>query len=203
MSRPRDESPSTQTTLLLHLREEGMAREVAWNEFYRIYAPIISGFARRMGARRNEIEDVVQEVMLGFYSAVPEFRYDRRKGRFRGYLKTCVWRKLEKCLAQRMQTMDTTPASAVAIDGEIDKAWEQAWQQARLAQAMEMVRGRYTRRVDQRKTWEAFEHYVLLDRPAEEVACALSMKVEQVHQAKSRMERALRETMDDLEAFAD
>ncbi len=203
MSGSNGEIPLTQTTLLLRLRESGAAREVAWSEFHRTYAPVIMGFARRMGARQGELEDVVQEVLLGFYGAMPEFQYDRGQGRFRGYLKTCAWRKLEKYIKKRVPSLEADQAAPVAVESEVDAAWEKAWQQAQLMQAMEIVRERYTRRADQRKTFDAFEHYVLLDRPPAEVASELAMSVDQVHQAKSRVQKALRETMEAMEAFAD
>ncbi len=203
MSTHNGEMPSTQSTLLLRLRHDGAAREIAWSEFNRAYAPVIAGFARRMGARQGEIDDVVQEVMLGFYGAGPEFRYDRAQGRFRGYLKTCAWRKLEKCLTKRLITLDLSQSARLAVDSEIEVAWEQAWQRSQLMQAIEMVREQYTRRTDQRRTFDAFEHYVLLDRPPAEVAGQFGMTVDQVHQAKSRVQRALRETMDAMEAFED
>ncbi len=203
MSARNDEIPSTQTTLLLRLRHDGAAREIAWSEFHHVYAPVIAGFARRMGARQGEMDDVVQEVMLGFFGAIPEFRYNRGQGRFRGYLKTCAWRKLEKFIAKRQATLEASRSAHLSVDSEFDTAWEQAWQQAQLRQAMEIVRERYTRRADQRKTFDAFEHYVMLDRPAAEVASELGMSVDQVHQAKSRVQRALRETMDAMDAFAD
>jgi len=197
------EIPSTHTTLLLRLRTDGVARETAWGEFHRTYAPVIAGFARRLGARPGEIDDVVQEVMVGFYGTVAEFRYDRTRGRFRGYLKTCAWRKLQKQLAKRLTTFDPAQSNHIAVDAEIDAAWNLAWRQSQLARAMEMVRERYTRRSDQRKTFDAFENCVLLDRPPAEVARELGMTVDQVHQAKSRIQRALRETMSAMEAFAD
>jgi RNA polymerase sigma factor (sigma-70 family) len=197
------EIPSTRTTLLVRLRADGSACEIAWHDFHKVYAPVIAGFARRMGARQGEIDDVVQEVMLGFFGAVPEFRYERTRGRFRGYLKTCAWRKLETCLAKRLHTVDTAQWSPAMADADVDAAWERAWRQAQLTQALEIVRTRYSRRADQRKTFDAFEHYALLDRPAEDVAHELAMTVDQVHQAKSRIQKALRESMDTMEAFAD
>ena len=203
MSARNGEIPSTQTTLLLRLQHDGAAREIAWREFHGNYGPVIAGFARRMGARPGEIDDVVQAVMVGFYGAVSEFRYDRTKGRFRGYLKTCTWRKLEEVIAKRLRTLEPALTAHLVAESEIDAAWEQAWQQARLVQATDMVRDRYSRRADQRKTFAAFEHCMMLGRAPEEVATDLQMTIEQVYQAKSRIQRALRETIKAMDDFAD
>ena len=67
---------------------------MAWAEFHDLYAPIIAGFARRMGARSQEVDDLVQEVLKAFFCVSPEFKYNPATGRFRGYHKTCVWSKL-------------------------------------------------------------------------------------------------------------
>src|SRR5580700_10430981 len=63
-------------------------RELAWSEFRGRYAPIIAGFAKRCGASSQDIEDIVQDVMSGFFSVSEGFAYDPAKGRFRGWLKT-------------------------------------------------------------------------------------------------------------------
>ena len=44
-------------------------------------------------------------------------------------------------------------------------------------------------------TFRAFEQYVLLDRPAEIVAAELGTSVNNVHQAKTRITRQLREAV--------
>src|SRR5512145_1034866 len=81
---------NTRATLLLRLRPDSAGREVAWAEFHRIYAPIIAGFARKMGAKPQDREDLVQDVMTGLFSASEQFVYDPAKGRFRGFLKACT-----------------------------------------------------------------------------------------------------------------
>src|SRR4051794_7380153 len=62
---PRDQFGQTNPTLFLRLNGQGATRELAWEEFHRAYAPIIAGFARKLGAPKAEVEDVVQEVMTG------------------------------------------------------------------------------------------------------------------------------------------
>ena len=85
---------NTRASLLLRLRRDGPAREVAWAEFDDLYAPMIAGFARRIGVDRGAVDDLVQDVLRAFFAASPEFVYDPSKGRFRGYLKTCVWHRV-------------------------------------------------------------------------------------------------------------
>src|SRR5205085_7778264 len=87
---------STSATLLLRLRPGGDERELAWTEFHCRYAPIIAGFARKLGARPQDIDDIVQDVLASFFGSSAKFRYDPGKGRFRGFLKTCTFHQLLK-----------------------------------------------------------------------------------------------------------
>jgi len=81
----------TSASFLEKLKNEDPGpRNVAWEQFQKRYAPIIAGFARNMGARPQEIDDLVQDVMLNFFRGARSFTYDGGKGRFRGYLKTCT-----------------------------------------------------------------------------------------------------------------
>src|SRR5262245_24645310 len=93
----------TSATLLLRIRPDAPARELAWQDFHRCYAPMIAGFARKMGAKAQDREDVVQEVMTNLFSAAPKFVYDPHKGRFRGFLKVCTFRAVRRRLGQNIK----------------------------------------------------------------------------------------------------
>src|SRR5688572_10212488 len=87
----------TNPSIFLRLnRTDTRARQIAWREFHDRYAPIISTFARKLGAPPQDLDDVVQDVLVGFYSTAPTFVYDPAKGRFRGYLKTCACHAMRK-----------------------------------------------------------------------------------------------------------
>jgi len=194
---------TTRTTLLLRLRPDAPGREFAWQEFVEAYVPIICAFARRFGAPASEIDDLVQDVLLGFYSAVPEFSYDPARGRFRSYLKTCTWRKLQVRLGNRLEVRGHKIQSLDSAEPAIEQAWCDVWENQRLQRALALTRDHYLSRPDRARTFLAFEMYTLLERPAEDVARELQMNVDAVHQAKTRITRALRETMDAMDAFAD
>lgn len=91
------EEQVTRASLLWRLKsDDDEVREIAWQEFHNCYAPTIRRFAFRLGATEEQAADVAQEVMLGFFSATPEFVYTPSRGRFRGYLKVCVCRALQR-----------------------------------------------------------------------------------------------------------
>ena len=58
----------------------------AWPEFVEIYSPIIFEFARRYGLQDADAADVMQEVLRSVSRSIGNFRYDRERGSFRGWL---------------------------------------------------------------------------------------------------------------------
>jgi RNA polymerase sigma-70 factor, ECF subfamily len=174
-------------------------RDLAWNDFRAKYAPIIAGFAKALGASRQDIDDVIQDVMLGFFGVSDEFRYSPERGRFRGFLKVCTLRASQRRAGKNLKfrgvPLDDLPADDLAID----HVWNDVWEQELLARALDALR----REIGGTSLFQAFERYVLLDRPAEEVAAELQTSVNNVHQAKTRVTRQLRERLQHLRELED
>lgn len=189
----------TSATLLLRLKSGGDERELAWAGFCQRYEPIIVGFARRMGVATGEIPDLVQQVLMGFYSAQPRFVYKPELGRFRGYLKTCVLHEI-----QRIRTINTgrlRREESVARDEhardttlDVDELWEKQWEATRLEQAMERVREHYK----STPTFEAFRRTMVLGLDPGEVAAELGISRDSVYQAKTRVLARLKLEVDAL-----
>lgn len=179
--------------------KEPAQREIAWCDFRAKYAPIVGGFCKAMGASGQDIDDIVQDVMLGFFGVSEEFRYSPERGRFRGFLKVCTVRAAQrragKNLRHRGKALDEIPADDLAID----HVWNDVWEQELLARALDNLR----REIGGTVAFQAFEQYVLLDRPAETVANELGTSVNNVHQAKTRITRQLRETLQKLREMED
>ncbi|HWE03418.1 MAG TPA: helicase-related protein [Tepidisphaeraceae bacterium] len=70
MTLPATQNAShTRRSLFLRLKPDAPEREVAWQEFFDRYSGIISAFGRRLGVRGDDAADLVQDVMLRFFSA--------------------------------------------------------------------------------------------------------------------------------------
>lgn len=172
---------------------------MAWDEFQRIYAPMISGFARKMGANVQDREDVVRDVIAGFFAASPQFHYDPAKGRFRGFLKACTFRALRSRLGQNAK-FSGVPLDRIEPEAaEIDQAWNDVWEHEHLRRAMRELRDECANDPARARTFRAFELFGLMERPADAVADELKMSVDSVHQAKHRMTTALRSKLSTLE----
>jgi len=187
---------STRASIFVKLKSSDPApREVAWRQFYDHYAPVISGYARRNGASEQQAEEMVQNVITGFFEASPRFVYDPTRGRFRGYLKAWVGRAMSKVRRESSRNAPVpvdeleVPAAGAGAD---DALWEQLWRQQLLRRAIEITRQHYERR-GKLKTFKAFEQNVLLGASAPQTAQELGMNVASVHAAKMRVTEKLKE----------
>jgi RNA polymerase sigma factor (sigma-70 family) len=191
----------THASLFIRLNKEGEQRELAWTEFHNLYAPVITGFARRLGAKPQDVDDLVQDVLNGFFRVSPEFVYNPVAGRFRGYLKTCVCRKLSEFRRKRGREITSVARGDFKDpdDVAVETVWNDVWETEKLGRALAMVRQRYSTNAERQRTFRAFEMCTLLERPPEQVAAELGLSHESVRNAKSRVSRALREEFDRMD----
>jgi RNA polymerase sigma factor (sigma-70 family) len=195
---PRDQFGQTNPTLFLRLNGQGAIRELAWEEFHRAYAPIIAGFARKLGAPKAEVEDVVQEVMTGFYSTSPRFVYDPQRGRFRGFLKVCTLHAVAKRFGGQAR-FNQVPIEQVDPNWlTVDSAWSDIWEQEIFRRALEETKSQYSRNAATERTFQAFVEYVMREKTAEEVAQSLGLQIGSVHMAKIRVTRTLTKVVAEL-----
>jgi RNA polymerase sigma-70 factor, ECF subfamily len=170
------------------------ARERAWSEFCDRYRRVIGGFAVRCGAAKQDIEDIVQDVLAGFLSKQGEFVYDSSKGRFRGYLKTCTVRAAIRRMGKNARFRGIPLEDLPDADASVEPVWNDVWEQQLVLQAITTIR-------DQRPgdtTFQAFERYVLQNESAETVAEQLGIDVNSVYQAKTRITRELQRVLTSL-----
>jgi RNA polymerase sigma-70 factor (ECF subfamily) len=178
----------TSATLMLRLKADGDAREIAWAEFCERYEPIIAGFARRQGLAPNLIPDLVQQIVVGFFAAQPRFCYEPAKGRFRGYLKACVAHEVQRlrtvaAASARREHAAAAPEESSQSDEQAGRAWDAEWESHQLNQAMQRVRERYAGS----RTFEAFHRTCVLNQPPELVASDLGLSRDSVYQARTRV----------------
>jgi RNA polymerase sigma factor (sigma-70 family) len=190
MSGKQDSSDyATNPSIFLRLNAaDTQPREVAWLEFHQRYSPIIAGFARNLGARSQDIDDVIQDVLLGFYGQSPQFVYDASRGRFRGYLKVCTCRALKRRMGQNAR-FNGVPLDDVDPESpDIDGAWNRAWEKQLLSRAVERLR----KEIGGSRRFIAFERHILQNMPAEQVAEDLGVHVNSVYRAAEQMSGRLK-----------
>src|SRR5438874_9068543 len=163
------ESPATRASLLVRLRDGSDAD--AWQEFVRLYAPVIYGFARKRGLQDADAADLMQEVLRSVASTMHRLDYDPGRGTFRGWLFTITRNKVFNFLDGRSRRVQGSGDSRVQqrleqhADGVQSADWEADHQRALAARAMERVKGEF-----QAATWEAFLQTAVEGRTPAQVA---------------------------------
>lgn len=173
-------APATRPSLLAQLADP--ADQAGWDEFVRVYGPLVFRHARRKLAEADA-EDVTQKVFVRVLAALRRGGYRPDRGRFRDWLGAVVrnelnrhWRDGPADAAVPPEVLDgANPAPAA------DPEWVEAFYAHLLAEALAACKGRF-----EADTWAAFAGAWLDDRPAAEVAARLGRPVEWVYVAKSR-----------------
>ena len=185
-------SMATRPSLLLQLRDAG--NQEAWEDFVRIYTPLIYGFCRQRGLQDADAADVAQEVLKTVARTVQRFDYDPSRGRFRNWLLTVTRSKFNNLLGSQ-QRHPHVPGGTSALQRleelpspEEETNWDREFHQRLFEWAAERVRAEV-----QMKTWQAFWQAAVEGRRGEEVAANLSLSLGGVYVAKSRVLTRLRE----------
>ncbi len=193
------ESPVTRASLLVRLRDGGDAE--AWQEFVRLYAPVIYGFARKRGLQDADAADLMQEVLRSLSTAARRLEYDPARGSFRGWLFTVTRNKIFNFLEGRSRRVLGSGDSRVqerleqeaGPDGDLSAEWEADYQRRLVAQAMDTIKTEF-----QPSTWEAFVLTAVQDESPQQAAARVGLSVGAVYVAKSRVIARLRQEIERL-----
>lgn len=185
--------PATSPTLLRAIAAD--PESPRWNDFARLYAPLVRRYLANARVDFEPIgeadrDDLVQETFLAVSRALPGFRYDPARGRFRGYLFSVV----RSLVLRRQREARARPETAVAETGEReagapagDAARELMLETWALALARVLRAHAFTPNAK-----AVFRAHVLDDRPAADVADEFRMRPNAVYQVKDRVLRAVR-----------
>jgi RNA polymerase sigma-70 factor, ECF subfamily len=177
---------TTNVSLLECLRQPSASE--AWGRFVRLYTPLLLYWARKLGLKDQDAEDLVQDVLIVLVRKMPEFRY--QPGRtFRGWMRTVLMNKW------RDRPRTRSPAgldSAIepSVPAEADEKEESEYRLYILGRALQLMVEDF-----ESATWQACWDTVVCSRPAAEVAADLGLSVNAVYLAKSRVLNRLRQDL--------
>ena len=143
-----------------------------------------------MPIQPTDRDDIVQEALLAVFSALPGFKYDSAKGRFRAYLQRTVRNAVMRFQRRRAAEPCQLPDSATILSEEPDPNGELAIQVWSLAMARVFRSGRFAP-----NTMAAFRRMAFEDKSAADVAREFKLKPNAVYQLKNRILRAVREEL--------
>ncbi len=183
----------TSLTLLDALRRD--ANGQSWQQLVDIYSPLIQGWLRRHGAKQDDVDDLVQNVLTVVYRRLGEF--DRqRTGSFRNWLRTIAVNCLrDHWRAQRNRPTATGDAEFVLMLNELadsDSHLSRVWNEEHDRHLTNFLLSRIKQEF-RPATWQAFERFALKEEAPESIAAELGITANAVYIAKSRVLKRMRE----------
>ena len=183
-------NPDTRASLILRLAD---ARDTqAWDEFTRIYQPVVYRLARARGLQHADAEELVQEAMLAVARAVHAWVPDRSRGRFRDWLRRIARNLTVNFVTRRKHQVwgsgDTDVQRLLeaeqdsGADAEVSRMFEIEYRRELFRVAAARVQA-----CVKESTWQAFWLSTIDDLPIGEVARRLGLSVGSVYIARSRV----------------
>jgi RNA polymerase sigma-70 factor (ECF subfamily) len=186
--------PDTRASLIARIADAQDA--VAWDEFARVYQPVVYRLARRRGLQHADAEEFVQEVMLAVARAVNGWVPDPERGRFRCWLHRIARNLMINFLTRPRHQPWSIGGSQVQRLLEAEPAADPAATESfDIEYCRELFRWAAERvqcTVSQ-NTWQAFWLSTIDDIPAGDVARRLGMTLGSVYIARSRVMARLRQ----------
>jgi len=184
--------------LLVQIRDG--ANHGAWQEFMKLYSPVVYGFARKRGLQDADAADLMQDVMRSVSSAIGRLDYDRKQGSFRGWLFTITRNKVFNFFtARKIRPQGSGDSSTNRIleeqpdSGDGSDEWELEYQKRLASLAMERVKHEF-----QPNTWQAFWLTAVEGVAAAEAARQVGISPGAVYVAKSRILARLKEEVESM-----
>lgn len=186
-SSSQDDSLLTRASLLVQIRDG--TNHGAWNEFMKLYGPVVYGFARKRGLQDADAADLMQDVMRSVSSAINQLDYDRSKGSFRGWLFTITRNRVFNFLQARRNRPQGSGDTSThqMLDGHSDGndgsgVWEVEYQRRLASLAMEKVKQEFSE-----NTWQCFWLTAVEGKSAAQIATQVGMSPGAIYVAKSRV----------------
>jgi RNA polymerase sigma-70 factor (ECF subfamily) len=178
--------PETRPSLLAKLGN-GAPQQLAWREFFELYAPAVYHVARYRGLDAHDAEDIVQQVMIAIAGHLDGFCYDRDRGRFRNWVRTVAENKIATaCRRNKLPISPGDPDNRPA-----EAAWSHEWHMQDLLWCLEQVSLEVSP-----KRMAIFRLYSIEGMSAEQVAERLNTTVGYVYVTRHLVLSLMRRKMD-------
>jgi RNA polymerase sigma factor (sigma-70 family) len=201
-------SVGTRSSLLFRLRDWQDA--TSWQEFYRLYQKLVYGLAARSGLTRVEAEEVTQDVFKRVAETIAEFESNPQRGSFRAWLMNLTrWRITDKFRERQRDGKILAPHRPPGDDQsqtrtiermpddsfiEIEKGWDDEWQQHVLTAALQRLKARVPAR-----HFQIFDAYTRQDWTVLRVAREMGVNPATVYVITHRLTKQLKAEVAQLE----
>jgi RNA polymerase sigma-70 factor (ECF subfamily) len=206
MPSTNDDWLPTRTSLLKRLKN--WDDQESWKDFFDSYSKLLYSVAVKSGFADAEAQDLVQETVIAVAKHIPNFHYDPALGSFKAWLLSILRSRIIDRVRRRRRRPQpaeeaaTESSSRTALlhripdpaPAEIDRIWDEEWQQHLLGLALQRVREQATPR-----DFQIFDCLVNKAWPIQQVTKALQVNEARVYVAKSRVAALLRQEVERLQ----
>ena len=164
----------------------------AWDEFHRLYTPLLQFWLRPHLLQQADIDDVVQDVLLVVLAKLPEFE-PAAPGAFRAWLRAILGYRLQTFWRRKFRghaagSFDTLLNGLTDPAGEMARQWDEEHDRHVVGGLLAVVQPRF-----HATTWQAFWRTAIQEETPAAVAAALGLTPNAVFIARSRVMQRLRE----------
>lgn len=186
---------SSATVSSMTLNGMRSSEDQVWQRVLQRFTPRVSAWLARGGVAHGDIADQVQEVWRSVIASLKLFDRSDDNHSFGGWLHTITNRRANDYLQRKKQDnlllkLLIDEASRQTINAKEQTENTNSSRYIQLNKACHQVRS-----VVNETTWQAFEMYVIEDKPVDEVMATLNIAEHTVYTAKSRVLRRLRALM--------
>lgn len=194
--RKRRYTIDTSPSLLRRLQVNGDS--AAWDRFVKLYEPLIAYWLRRVGISHADVDDLTQDILTILVREIPNFKYDRDRGSFRGWLRTISSNRLKMFWRDRHDRQFAKGGSdfqelvqqlADPASG-IGRLWDQEHDRFVVHRTLVILQAEF-----ESATWQAFRRVVIDEQDVAGVAAELGLSRNAVYIAKHRVLRRLRDEL--------
>lgn len=204
MADPEELIP-TRDSLLSRLKDRD--DHESWQDFFNTYWKLVYGVAMKSGLTDQEAQEVVQETVITVARRIPEFRYDPKVCSFKTWLLNLTrWRIVDQLRKRKPDgrfqrrkadgTARTPTIERIADPGgmELEKVWDEEWEQYIFEAALERVKKQVSP-----EQFQIFALRVFKEWPVLKIANELDVSVGQVYLAKHRISALIKKQVKELE----
>ena len=200
----KPEAPLLETRSSLIQRLKATINGESWEEFFHTYWELIYNVARRAGLSEADAQDIVQETILKVHNSLDRFEYNRKRGTFKGWLRTVTRSRLNDFFKKQQRRPTLNQPLEEAADElqnledpegpEIEKIWDEEWNRNLIQAALSR-----TKKLSSPKQFQIFKCHYIDEWTVRETCRTLGVNAAQVYMAKQRVGKVFREAVEALQ----
>jgi len=182
----------TRSSLIAGLKEFSAER---WRNFVLVYSPLLKYWIQRKRVHPNAVDDVLQESLQSIVAGIVGFERDAARGRFRGWLRTIVERRVADHFRTKPAELLAGPELLRSVPNPLQKDPEDIETEQQLFDEMRLRAMELVRQSTAERTWQMFWQSVVEQVPTAEVARQFGVSNAAVRVARQRVLQRLRQLM--------